>query len=76
MGSGFEDLPSIAGGSTRFSTLVAASGRVRKDYLPFCRRPPANAFPPLLIIGITPPNRSALCQQEHFLSGFAIRIGN
>ena len=35
MGSGFEDLPSIAGGSTRFSTLVAASGRVRKDWLPF-----------------------------------------
>ena len=28
MGSGFYELPSIAGGSTR-STLVAASGRVR-----------------------------------------------
>ena len=35
MGSGFEDLPSIAGGSTHLSTLVAANGRVRKDWLPF-----------------------------------------
>ena len=32
MGSGFEDLPSIAGGSAHFSTLVAALSRVRKNY--------------------------------------------